>query len=590
MGTTYVGSGVDVERGSISSAAKAAHSNLGVVSAIFLIINRLIGTGIFATPGTIFTQAGSPGLALILWFVGTLISLAGLFVYMEFGFQIPKNGGEKNYLEYVFSKPRFLALATYCVYVFLLGWAASNSTAFGTYILTAAGIEPGRWNQRLIGLGCLTFSFLIHALIPNWALRLGNLLGFFKVVVILMIIIIGWVYWAGGGNIEPTHNLDHSFSGKTSGYGVVTALYSVIWSFIGYSNANYALGEAKDPEKILKYAAPIGFIAVAILYMLTNISYLGVVPLDRIKNSGIILAADFFEIVWGSKGKTALSVFVALSALGNVIVVIYGQARIVQELGRSSVLPFSSLWATMKPFHTPMFALFEHYIVSVIILLAPPPGDAYTFISNLITYPLSVVNAFVALALCIIYVRKSHYPEWKPKFKATLPVAIFFLLGNLYLIASPFVPPATAADNQYKDLPYWIHCVVGLGFFVVGALYWLVSFVIWPKLRGYELRTELYVDADGWDQQRLVKHRVNQEPLINYDLKIPWINRIGSWIEKKATWVEKKSEELEAYNKKVEQSIISRLKFWQRKKQTQGSIYPEITGNTSLGQSTKSGD
>lgn len=562
MGTSSFSSEIDIERGSISSAAKAAHSNLGVVSAIFLIVNRLIGTGIFATPGTIFRQAGSPGLALILWAVGTLISLAGLLVYLEFGFQLPKNGGEKNYLEYVFSKPRFLTLATYCVYVFLLGWAASNSTAFGTYVLTAAGVEPGRWNQRLLSFACLTFSFLIHALTPNWALRLGNVLGFFKVVVILMIIVIGWICWNGGINIEPTHNLDHSFNGEVSGYGVVTALYSIIWSFIGYSNANYALGEAKDPEKILKYAAPCGFGVVAILYMLTNISYLEVVPLDKIQGSGVVLAANFFEIIWGSKGKTALSVFVALSALGNVIVVIYGQARIVQELGRSSVLPCSRLWATMKPFQTPMFALFEHYIVSAIILFAPPPGDAYTFISNLIAYPMSIVNAFVALALCIIYVRKSHYPEWKPKFRATLPVAIFFLLANLYLVAAPFVPPATSADNQYKHLSYWIHCAVGLGFFGAGALYWLVSFVIWPKLRGYELNIELYVDSDGWDQQRLVKKQINQDPLIKYNFDIAWVNRLGKWIKTKSYWLQKKSEDFDAYSKEIQHSILLRLKFW----------------------------
>ena len=55
-------------------------------------------------------------------------------------------------------------------------------------------------------------------------------------------------------------------------YGVVTSLYNVIWSYIGYSNANYALSETKNPVKTLKIAAPAALGIVAVLYMLANVS------------------------------------------------------------------------------------------------------------------------------------------------------------------------------------------------------------------------------------------------------------------------------------------------------------------------------
>lgn len=55
-------------------------------------------------------------------------------------------------------------------------------------------------------------------------------------------------------------------------YGVVTALYNVIWSYIGYSNANYALSETRNPVRTIKVAAPTALIAVAVLYMLVNVS------------------------------------------------------------------------------------------------------------------------------------------------------------------------------------------------------------------------------------------------------------------------------------------------------------------------------
>ena len=81
----------------------------------------MIGTGIFATPSTIFELSGSVGLALFIWVAGMIIAAAGMAVYLEFGTAIPRNGGEKNYLEYVYRKPKFLVTGFYTGYVVLLG-------------------------------------------------------------------------------------------------------------------------------------------------------------------------------------------------------------------------------------------------------------------------------------------------------------------------------------------------------------------------------------------------------------------------------------------------------------------------------------
>ena len=94
-------------------------------------MNRVVGTGIFATPSAILALSGSVGLSLFIWLVGMLIAGAGTAVYLEFGTALPKNGGEKNYLEFVFCKPKLLATSLYAGYVMLLGWAASNSVVFG---------------------------------------------------------------------------------------------------------------------------------------------------------------------------------------------------------------------------------------------------------------------------------------------------------------------------------------------------------------------------------------------------------------------------------------------------------------------------
>lgn len=131
--------------------------------------------------------------------------------------------------------------------------------------------------------------------------------------------------------------------------------------------------------------------------------------------------------------------------------------------------------------------LFEHWFVAVIIMLAPPPGDAYNFILNVISYPLAITNIFVAGALVHLYLHPfsiHREPQtWNPPFRATLPVAVFFLLSNIYLVLAPFMPPNTG-QNVYQNLPYYLHCVVGLGIFVLGAIYWLLWAIFYHEFWG----------------------------------------------------------------------------------------------------------
>lgn len=55
-----------------------------------LIFNRMVGTGIFATPATILELSGSVGLSLLMWVFGMAIACAGMAVFLEFGTAIPR--------------------------------------------------------------------------------------------------------------------------------------------------------------------------------------------------------------------------------------------------------------------------------------------------------------------------------------------------------------------------------------------------------------------------------------------------------------------------------------------------------------------
>ena len=131
--------------------------------------------------------------------------------------------------------------------------------------------------------------------------------------------------------------------------------------------------EVKNPVRTLKIAAPSAVIGLGVIYMFVNIAYFAAVPRDEILNSGRGIAASFFRNVFGTKAERALSAFVAISAFGNVLSVIFSQGRIVQEMGREGILPFSGFFASNRPFNAPLAGLFSHWVVSIIIMLAPPP-------------------------------------------------------------------------------------------------------------------------------------------------------------------------------------------------------------------------
>lgn len=63
----------DIEVGEIKEENKYAYDDsrkLGITGAVFLILNKMIGTGIFSTPSSIFAATGSVGVSLMLWVIG----------------------------------------------------------------------------------------------------------------------------------------------------------------------------------------------------------------------------------------------------------------------------------------------------------------------------------------------------------------------------------------------------------------------------------------------------------------------------------------------------------------------------------------
>ncbi len=225
----------------------------------------------------------------------------------------------------------------------------------------------------------------------RYSLYTVNFLGALKVATLVFISITGFVVL--GGNVgrvpNPGINFKNAFEGTTTnGNDLSTALVSIAFSYSGYQNAFNVVNEIKDPVRTIKKHGLISVGIVSVLYMLCNIAYFSAVDKEAFGESKEIAAAVFFTQVFGKGAAvTVLNVLVLLSAFGNLLAVLIGQSRVIREIGRQGVLPGTNFWVSTKPFGTPVGPYVMKWVVTFIMIVAPPAGDAFTFVVSLQTYP-----------------------------------------------------------------------------------------------------------------------------------------------------------------------------------------------------------
>ena len=434
---------------------------IGWASAYIIVISRVIGSGIFAMPGTVIQTVGSPGLALVLWVIGSLVAWAGLAIDMEYGCMLPKSGGTKVYLEYTYRWPKFFASTMVAVQAVLLGFTATNCLVFAKYTMYAFQIQPNDVATKSLAIGLLTWITIVHGCFYRTGVWIQNVLGWLKVALIAFMIVTGLFVVIIR---RPTDTLEVTSAPvwwkdvwKDSDFAwnnISTSFFKIVYSYAGLSNVNNVLNEVKNPVRTLKTVGPTALITACILYLLANLSYLAVVPLQDIKESRELIAALFFERVFGARfGGVFLPLVIAISAAGNVMVVTFSlvclhstsctvltsalQARLNQEVARQGFLPFPNLIASSKPFGAPLGGLIVHYIPSLLVIACPPSATAYSFIADVEGYAGQFF--FIAIAAGLILLRYRR-PELTRPFKAWLPAVWLRIILAASLVVAPFFP------------------------------------------------------------------------------------------------------------------------------------------------------
>jgi amino acid transporter len=212
------------------------------------------------------------------------------------------------------------------------------------------------------------------------------------------------------------------------------ALVSVLWAFDGWADLSFVSGEVKDPRRVLPRAIILGTCAVIAIYLLANLGYLAVMPVEEIRHSKLV-AADVAQRLIGPAGVVFVATTVMLSTFGTLNATLLTAPRVFFAMA-SDGLFFRRVAAVHPRFGTPSIAILLAAALGVVfVLLRTFEQLADTFVTAIVP--------FYALAVAAIFVVRKR-PDYDPPFRTPLyPIvpalfilATLFLLGNALLDAT----------------------------------------------------------------------------------------------------------------------------------------------------------
>lgn len=343
----------------------------------------------------------------------------------------------------------------------MLQWGPKRG---GRQIETAQNKEPSRNTRETLLLTPHHWPppqvVLVHNKYSLWAI---NVLGVVKITTLVFISITGLVVL--GGHVprvpQPGANFRDAFDGTTTnGNDLSTALVSIVFAYSGYANAFNVVNEIRNPVPSIKRY---GFVSV--LYMLCNVAYFAAVDKAAFARSKEVAAGVFFTTVFGASGaaETAFSVLVLLSAFGNLVASLVGQSRMIREIGRQGVLPWTGFWIGTRPFGTPIGPYALKWVMTFIMIVAPPAGDAFQFVVSLRTYPEAMFGLAMAVGVFVIRKRRSRNRLPRSQFRVWNVFLVFYNVIQVFLLVMPWWPPK--GGPYAGDVSFWYatYCVTGIG-------------------------------------------------------------------------------------------------------------------------------
>jgi amino acid transporter len=410
---------------------------LGLWSALSLVVGITIGSGIFRSPAGVASHVMHPALMLALWAAGGLVTLCGALSIAELAAALPESGGFYAYLREGWGRRT----------AFLFGWsqlvliraAALGGVAivFGEYFLRSAGVDPVTHvlGARALAAAAIVFAAATNIVGINVSAIIVNASSAAKFsalgVLITAALVLGGAH---GGALE--HLVAPAGAPVTAG-GIGLAIVSILWAYDGFADLSFVAGEVRQPHKNLPAAIIGGTLAIIAIYVLANLAYVYVLPVDTIAKSPLV-AADVMTTIFGPAGASVVSLLVAISTFGSLNAIMLSSPRIFFAMADDGLL-FAPLARVHPRFRTPYLA----------IVLAAGLGSSLVLSQTFETLSNTFVLAiwpFYALSVAAIYRLRATRPDLARPYKVIgypLVPAVFILAVVWFLVNALVNEPVT---------------------------------------------------------------------------------------------------------------------------------------------------
>ncbi len=396
--------------------------HLGLGSAVAVLVGSTIGSGIFRVPAGVAERLHEPGPVLLAWVVGGLVALFGALTYAELAAALPRSGGVFAYILEAFGP----------LPAFLFGWSeltvirasalGAIATIFAEYLGYFVRLTPEQV-RYVAALGILFVGALNYVGVNSAAV----VMNFTTVAKYAALAALGLLaFTAGTGSAS---HFTPAFEGGVNLSLMGTALIAIMWTYDGWADLSFMGGEVKDPGRTLPLALILGTAGIVIVYLLLNVAYIYLVPLEEMAGARLIAAtaADRIPLFAGA-GGAVVSGIVMLSCFGSLTGSMMTGPRIFFAMADRGLF-FRGIARVSPRFQSP----------SVAIWLATALGVLYVLFNDfqqLADKFILGIWPFYALAVAAVFVLRRTRPDLPRPYRTWgYPVVpILFLLASVAMV------------------------------------------------------------------------------------------------------------------------------------------------------------
>lgn len=401
--------------------------SLGLKETLSIVIGRIIGSGIFATPGPIMLASGSVFVFYSSWIVGGIATILGAVCYGELVSMMPRSGGP-----YVFLKAAYPPFWT-----FLRGWAmffvsetaaiVAVSIVFSRYLQALAhSLGFSDWPAFALTLVSFSLIWVMTAVNSFGVLFSGRVQNVLSAVKVFSLFALTAACFGAKGDVShfSLNFWPRDFSLDTFD-GLGKAMRYGFFAYSGWEGATYVAEEVKNPRKNLPLSLFLGIGGVMLIYLAVNSAYIYQISPFDFQKADISIAASAMQAASGITGSIFIALAVMVSTSGNVATQVLVKGRTWFAMSRDALF-LPGLEKIHPVYRTPNRALFAQGIwASVLLFGASFSGKMYETIIDYFSFTSAVFNISTFAA---VFVLRRKYPD------APRPYRAWFYPWSLILV------------------------------------------------------------------------------------------------------------------------------------------------------------